>query len=516
MKSQLLEASLTRYSCFLIGLISSFVLLFYILILNVKNIGFIITLVNDCVNYINTAHSFVEHGELTENIIYNYRLGTSYTRQYMPGYFMILAASFRFFGVSAFTAILPNAFMYVLSGVLVYLIGKKLYGREVGFLAALWFVLTPLMVFYAITAMSELAIITVSLVVFYIFICAPKNAKYYLVPLLLAIVFLFRQTTVLVIIPMIALFLNNKDNATSERIAFLVSLLAAGIILFLVNKWQIYEGMLPLTLKNMLAKPDVDSLSEYFFLSYDNFFINIKTLWVNLKGGVDFYFSFMFKIFFYVLFISVIFLVGYGWKRRKVDLYPFAVVSLALGMFLLTLTVYTGTIPTLLRMCLFSYPFVVIAAVEMILNLKSKSSSVLFNSFSHCLFFLLIFVFYILTIVNAAWSERITLQTYSAVAKSNEKLLDSVNIDRNKLFVAPVELIVSYAYNYYPGKVSFIPSDRQGLNRLNKKYPIGTLIVSLSDLNDKFTIADIEQLGLSLVNKSFFYNDEKCLVFKRL
>lgn len=94
-----------------------------------------------------------------------------------PGYFAVIWLWTRMFGFSEVFARLPSVIFGVLTIYLVYLIGKKLISKEVGFISALLLAINPLHIYYSQEArMYSLAALAVSLNIF-LFIKLLKGEK---------------------------------------------------------------------------------------------------------------------------------------------------------------------------------------------------------------------------------------------------------------------------------------------------------------------------------------------------
>ena len=230
---------------FLVLLLSILILFIFLNILGATNLSFLSIRLNDSVGYISIARSLSDSGHFISNLVYPSLINTPYTRLYMPGYYIVLATAYYFFGTSIFTWILPSVVSYIISGVLIYLIGSKFYNRNIAMLAALIFLLNPLIILLSLSAMSELTIVAICLLAFYIFILIPNKLKYLVFPVLISLVFLFKQTTILIAIPMLAIIMQKSNEDNSNKWLWLVDIIFTALLLFTINKWQVIEGMRP-------------------------------------------------------------------------------------------------------------------------------------------------------------------------------------------------------------------------------------------------------------------------------
>ena len=72
-----------------------------------------------------------------------------------PLYPIILAIIFKIFGAKDFIVVLTSGFFYLMGAIILYFLGKKLFSKTVGFLAALAFIFDPAILTYATSGASE-------------------------------------------------------------------------------------------------------------------------------------------------------------------------------------------------------------------------------------------------------------------------------------------------------------------------------------------------------------------------
>lgn len=125
---------------------------------------------------------------------------------YMPGHPLMIAASYRLFGVGAFQSILPSLVSYLVAILCIYLIGARCYSPHSGVTAAILFALFPPILFLAFTAMSELTLLAAFTAAICLWIYLPPPLKPWLGPCCVALSFLFRETSAFVI-PALGLYL---------------------------------------------------------------------------------------------------------------------------------------------------------------------------------------------------------------------------------------------------------------------------------------------------------------------
>ncbi len=118
-----------------------------------------ILLTGDLFNLVFNNHPFVDHP---------------------PGGFWITAIFFKFLGISEFSARFSSAFFGVLSLILTYLLGKKIFNRVVGFSSALALCSSFWFLYRARSGNLDTPLIFFFLLTFYLAIKASENRKYFL------------------------------------------------------------------------------------------------------------------------------------------------------------------------------------------------------------------------------------------------------------------------------------------------------------------------------------------------
>lgn len=74
---------------------------------------------------------------------------------YPPLYPMMLALSFKIFGVSDTSAVLVNGFFFVATIPILYFLAKKVFNQKVATLTCIWYIGTPAILLYSITPITE-------------------------------------------------------------------------------------------------------------------------------------------------------------------------------------------------------------------------------------------------------------------------------------------------------------------------------------------------------------------------
>ena len=104
---------------------------------------------------------------------------------HMPGHAFLLAASFAVLGPTESAALVPSCVAFVLTGLLLFGLGRRLFDERVGVVAAVLFYVSPPMTAYAHTAMAELPLVFIGCAYFACW-CRAMVGPYRTSPFLLA------------------------------------------------------------------------------------------------------------------------------------------------------------------------------------------------------------------------------------------------------------------------------------------------------------------------------------------
>ncbi len=197
---------------------------------------------NDQVGYITTARKLAETGRLSSSCHYPSLLSQQTTKDYlyMPGFYCLLAGSYRLFGYGVLQSELPSLVCYAATNVLTYLVAARVYGRRVGLLASLLVAAYPPNLVFAFTAMMETAVVAAAMAALCAFVYLPRERRPYLTPLVLIIPFLFRETTAFLALPMALII--SRDGPRPRPVRAMAFLLASVVVLTIVYRSDLSRG----------------------------------------------------------------------------------------------------------------------------------------------------------------------------------------------------------------------------------------------------------------------------------
>lgn len=163
-------------------------------------------LLSDQAMYITAARSFLDTGKI-EFTCQPVSVETEGKRQfyYMPGYCIILAASYAVFGYGVLQTVMPTALLFMLSCMLCYHLALKLYSPVAAWVALILFSSFPFLHHFTFVAMSEVPIIASMLLALTVFVHLTPRWQVLAGWALCGMVVLFRETSAVVIFPMCAI-----------------------------------------------------------------------------------------------------------------------------------------------------------------------------------------------------------------------------------------------------------------------------------------------------------------------
>jgi hypothetical protein len=461
---------------------------------------------NDQVGYISVARNFVEHGELRSSIIYPATLRQGKTRNYlhMPGQYWALAAAYRVCGFGVLPSLLPSLLAFVLAAVALWLAGRTLYDAETGLLAALFFVVFPANVVFALTAMAELPLIGACVVAFTGFLFVSPRWRPYAGALLLVIPFLFRETAALLVIPMAALALRDGGRWGYGRAALL--LIASVVVLASVyrsemsaqrpglNTYQIDDA-------HSLAKYDDATVAaapasgkDWLAAAAANTVVNGRRLFATLASSP------LERISLVIIAVGTLLVMAYGVGQARRDPLPLACGVLALVGFAFVFALYAIDRYRGVRTLLCTYPFIALGLARL-LRERGRLPALLL---------LAVLAFAGAKTIAAVGDDYLRTDDADDAAAD---LMRAVGHDDSRLLVAPFWIALPYVYEHHPVRWSFVPGNLPTLQLLAARYEIGTVVLP-HDGASTLGADDLQRFGLEPQGK-FGYEGDEFLVFKQ-
>ncbi|HXV14350.1 MAG TPA: glycosyltransferase family 39 protein [Candidatus Krumholzibacteria bacterium] len=170
-----------------------------------------------------------------------------------PGYRMLLAAAFKIFGVSWWTAVLLNAVLGAVTTLFVYRIGERLLGKRVGLVSALWLGLSVGQMYFASLVTRDVLVVFLLTWLAYALARPFYRMRTATWTAFLCTLLLHSEPMFLVLLPLLVVFLALKSThhrALSAQYVFLF--LAALFVFFLpwtMRNWFVYRDVVPVGLE---------------------------------------------------------------------------------------------------------------------------------------------------------------------------------------------------------------------------------------------------------------------------
>jgi 4-amino-4-deoxy-L-arabinose transferase-like glycosyltransferase len=183
-------------------------------------------------------------GNLADGYGYTIAEGTSLTDArawHVPGFPVVLAIFYKFFGKGLFVSKLPSFFFGVMTIILIYIFCEKYFDRIVALIASLFFALHPQMIFFSAEVMSESMYLFFLLLFLYSVLSTKgeNQQKSYLVTGLISGLCYFIRTVGILTLPVFFLYYrySGEKKKRDEMLAFL------GGFLFVTAPWWIWSRL---------------------------------------------------------------------------------------------------------------------------------------------------------------------------------------------------------------------------------------------------------------------------------
>jgi len=192
-----------------------------------------------------------------------------------PFGFWLQDIAYKIFGISDFSVRFPSAILGFLTIIVLYLLGREIFGKSAGFFAAISLATSPWFLFRARSGNLDVPLTFLFVLSFYLCIKASKNFTY-LIPLSVSLGFLFLTKTLVpfTIIPALIIILWKKVTLKNLFFPFL-------LFLIIVLPWFVV---------NYFNNPDL--ISRYFAIGYPgnksgtNIWQNILLTKIYLHNGI--------------------------------------------------------------------------------------------------------------------------------------------------------------------------------------------------------------------------------------
>jgi len=488
---------MTRKYYLYILAISCLSFVFTLYLIQFKNLNLLVNYINDSVGHLTTARHIVDDHKIETSFIYLITLnGDKITHLYMPGYHVVLAFFYWLFGVNLFSTLLPNFIAYCGTSLLVFYVANKRYGEKVGFIAAAIFALIPCNIILSMMAMTEMTLTFVVFLSFTIFYMSPLRVQYFLMPVLIVVCYLFRQTTILLMAPFVLQMAYHEPRFDIKKFLLIILSMAATLYLVqLTNTWQMHEGLKGLDFR-MLLSGGMQYDTAYQQISTDsiisllitNVLRNFHTLWLMFwpefqTDGLNWYYLKVFVLFLCAIIVASI----KAYKRITTDFFPVATALMSFGLFVICITLNTGHPSVIVRIVMYTMPFLAIVVAKIICDLKYEHyyTTILVSGF----------VVLIALLIKSGMVIEKTLSAYRSVSEKRIEFFTAIQPSTYGILVAPHDISMEWVLKNYPLKYTFVPGDVPTLELIAKKYKVTTVVLRTNDLK-KLSHKALQAIGL--------------------
>lgn len=461
-------------------------------------------ILNDQAGYIPAGHWLAEFGVFKEITLSPVYADNPDFRWYMPGMYFALALSYKLFGFGVWQSLVPSIIGYVVSVVGTFLLGYRYYGLNKGLLAAFLLAIYPLNTVWAFTAMAESSFSAVTIFALVAIAYCPAVIRPFLMPLLLALPFLFRETAAALLLP--AAWLVARDASHRYPIKAVLAAVATIPIFYVIySTWFIDDGSVEGTMVWMATSSfnySDATQTPVAFSAIDvlsSLFSNLERNWNSLVYGIiaprPLGPQSIGVITSLALVLSSLI---YGLYRGRRDLLPLSAglagISVLAALFLL----YDVAGYKLIRHTLFVIPLLLVSVVDGLY----PSRFIAFIGRKHYSahgFGAAVSAATILCL--GSWLVTKTLGADvvapDAETRLHTEILESLEHDDRTLLVAPFAISLDYVVRHHPVRWSFVPANDFTLYKLASRYDIGTLVIAADKLNRTITEETIGDIGLN-------------------
>lgn len=457
-------------------------------------------LLSDQGMYITAARNLLDNGTIEfSNQPANSGLEGKRQFYYMPGYVLLLAGIYTVFGFGVLQSTIPSALLFLMSCMLTYHIGRKLYSDFVGWIALICFCSYPFLHQFTFVAMSEMAIIASLLLAYVVFLQLPIALQPWLGWMLLAFVFLFRETSAIVLVPMCATYWSQNGTGWGcWKGLFILGvsslLVVVAIYLSPVSSTRdslfynliVYENdpaLIHAAAHGTGLQPEKGILLKKITERMQN---QTRELMIVLKPNLR-----NLELLF-ILGASVLGLLLFAMKR---DLFALSVAVSTMMTLLVILAVYVlGHIGKRHFLQLLPLACIVYGAIlELVLQQHWKNRAIP-----------ILMAVLLPVMVFSVYRDWKMYHDHDVYNDAMLQIIEDLKIDQHTVILAPYQAVTSYGVKHFPVKSLAVAYSVEELKRLLATHSIKTILlpaggpVALPDVT-KLTKADLEGSGFRFV-----------------
>lgn len=456
---------------------------------------------NDQAGYVTTARWLLDTGQLRSSIIYPSTLWQQKPLDvpiYMPGYYGLLTAAFALCGYSVMTAVGTSLFCLAGGALLLYLLTLRLYDRPTARLSVAIWCLFPPHALYGFSAMSEMAVATAVLLALTAIVWLPPRLRAGSAALL-AIPLLFRETTIVMMMPLTGFFASATRPSSARETRAALGFSVAAIAVFLAVLWSPLAAQRPSLFRANLFDPRfttvyTDAVAQRnLTVSKPPLLPAMATrLGVNLLSLKNMLLHGEPAETFALIALLTTIPIGLflGWRGRDGWLTGSAAAVLVLlgtDLLLYDVSQMRGVRFLLQGACLMAISWArLLRGVPIARPLAIGG---------------LLGVLLLMSCSAMVWihAEEPALNASAAL---DTRFVESLAHDDRTVLVAPASISLDYVVRHYPVQWSFMPANRETLALLSSRHRVGTILLPDETPRDpRLTAGDLSSMGFVPVQR---------------
>lgn len=466
---------------------------------------------NDQTRYVSAARSLLATGRWDSNWIHPALLpqNAPVNFLYMPGHIVLLAGAYAALGYSAFASLAPNLLAFAATTAAATLIAQRVAGAGAACVAAVLTVSCPYLLLLSFTAMSEPTFTAVSTLALAGVVLCSGSQRVVAAALGAAAATLFRDTGVLLCVPM-AILARTDDRAGRTSPAWIgafaaAALASAAVLASPVSRDRPSQLAAQFCSREALMYWDAvgaaslrPSLTELAAAAPARAWRAAQRLWGELtdpqhphEPRVPL-----------VIALAAIPLLGLAGVALRIPV-ALAAAALLAATFATLLVCYFTIGWVGVRHVLFAWPLacaaigaIVRAAVGRVRLLHAAAALGVLGAATASLAFALRDG---KSILRSGWD--------AAGEEYTRWIVDDLRHDPNTLLVGIDDVVVDYLLTRWPARAAMTPYNRDTFELLDRRYPVGTIILTEPPASPTLlTAADLGELGfVEIARRRQFY-----------
>jgi 4-amino-4-deoxy-L-arabinose transferase-like glycosyltransferase len=437
------------------------------------------SILNDQVGYVTASRRLLEAGSLRSSVHYPGLLDRPYPTNvpYMPGHYYVLALAQAIGGYHVGAAFAPSLVAYVAGVVLLFLLGKRLFGWAQGLAASLLFALLLPHILFAYSAMMEMVLTGIVLSCFLVSHVAAEGRRWVVAGAVLAVPSLFRETAA-ELIPLGALYWYLQGAGLRAALSLAGSGGLSVVLLALASGYRerphFFDGLVWKKDAMYAAYEGAGAFQVWAPALVDNAGGNLVAYLAGsaraLLGRGHHWLGFGVLD---LLTGAAVLAVAAAWRGpRHVRAFTVLAAGALAAPVAATIVLFTPGSWEAARMGLIAAPFVLLAAVEAVRARPGRTV--------RATAVVLLAGFAALTFLGVLWWSR-WIRWTDAFDRRATTWLSRLDIPDRSTFVGPPEISLDYVWRRYPVEYGLLPRDEPSLLLMLRSLPDVSVVVAPVD-----------------------------------